>query len=177
MRCRQTVSTHGIVPTTDFHGSEYVNDYFKCREYLSGFTGSAGTLAVTQDAAALWTDGRYFLQAETQLAGSGITLMREGIEGVPQLPAWLKAHLPAEGTGRTVGFDGRVVDLKLGRELAASFPLRWELDLSDQVWAQRPPLGSVCNLRAAVGGDRRIRGVEIRADSPARCGKRARIII
>ena len=52
-----------IVPTTDFHGSEYVNDYFKCREYLSGFTGSAGILAVTQDAAALWTDGRYFLQA------------------------------------------------------------------------------------------------------------------
>ena len=131
-----------IVPTTDFHGSEYVNDYFKCREYLSGFTGSAGTLAVTQDAAALWTDGRYFLQAETQLAGSGITLMREGIEGVPQLPAWLKAHLPAEGAGRTVGFDGRVVDLKLGRELAASFPLRWELDLSDQVWAQRPPLAA-----------------------------------
>ena len=131
-----------IVPTTDFHGSEYVNDYFKCREYLSGFTGSAGTLAVTQDAAALWTDGRYFLQAETQLAGSGITLMREGIEGVPQLPAWLKAHLPAEGAGRMVGFDGRVVDLKLGRELAASFPLRWELDLSDQVWAQRPPLAA-----------------------------------
>ena len=131
-----------IVPTTDFHGSEYVNDYFKCREYLSGFTGSAGTLAVTQDAAALWTDGRYFLQAEAQLAGSGITLMREGIEGVPQLPAWLKAHLPAEGAGRTVGFDGRVVDLKLGRELAASFPLRWELDLSDQVWAQRPPLAA-----------------------------------
>ena len=131
-----------IVPTTDFHGSEYVNDYFKCREYLSGFTGSAGTLAVTQDAAALWTDGRYFLQAEAQLAGSGITLMREGIDGVPKLPAWLKAHLPAEGAGRTVGFDGRVVDLKLGRELAASFPLRWELDLSDQVWAQRPPLAA-----------------------------------
>ena len=136
-----------IVPTTDFHGSEYVNDYFKCREYLSGFTGSAGTLAVTQDAAALWTDGRYFLQAEAQLAGSGITLMRAGIEGLPQLPAWLKAHLPAEGAGRMVGFDGRVVDLKLGRELAASFPLRWELDLSDQVWAQRPPPG-YCFLEA-----------------------------
>ena len=82
------------------------------------------------------------MQAEAQLAGSGITLMREGTEGVPQLPAWLKAHLPAEGAGRTVGFDGRVVDLKLGRELAASFPLRWELDLSDQVWAQRPPLAA-----------------------------------
>lgn len=150
-----------IVPTTDFHGSEYVNDHFKCREYLSGFTGSAGTLAVTQDAAALWTDGRYFLQAEAQLAGSGIELMREGTTGVPTLSEWLQSHLPqadaapqngpsggaaAAGQGetghaaRTVGFDGRIVDLKLGRELAKLFPLRWDLDLSGLVWTQRPQL-------------------------------------
>ena len=57
-----------IIPTTDFHGSEYVNAYFKCREFVSGFTGSAGTLVVTEDAAALWTDGRYFLQAAEQRA-------------------------------------------------------------------------------------------------------------
>ena len=88
-----------IVPTTDFHGSEYVNDYFKCREYLSGFTGSAGTLAVTQDAAALWTDGRYFLQAETQLAGSGITLMREGIEGSRSCPHGSKRICPRRVQG------------------------------------------------------------------------------
>lgn len=56
-----------LVPTNDFHGSEYVGDYFKCRRYLSGFTGSAGTLVVTADMAGLWTDGRYFLQAEEQL--------------------------------------------------------------------------------------------------------------
>ena len=150
-----------IVPTTDFHGSEYVNDHFKCREYLSGFTGSAGTLAVTQDAAALWTDGRYFLQAEAQLAGSGIMLMREGTTGVPTLIEWLQSHLlqaaaagqngpsggaAAAGQGetelaaRTVGFDGRIVDLKLGRELAERFPLRWNLDLSGLVWTQRPQL-------------------------------------
>ena len=150
-----------IVPTTDFHGSEYVNDYFKCREYLSGFTGSAGTLAVTPDAAALWTDGRYFLQAETQLAGSGITLMREGTAGVPTLVEWLQSHLPqadaagqngqksgaaAAGqeesahTARTVGFDGRIVDRKLGRQLEERFPLRWDLDLCGLVWPQRPPL-------------------------------------
>ena len=68
-----------IIPTTDFHGSEYVNDYFKCREFVSGFTGSAGTLVVTEDGAALWTDGRYFVQAEAELSGSGIRLMREGL--------------------------------------------------------------------------------------------------
>ncbi len=61
-----------IVPTTDFHGSEYVNDYFKCREYLSGFTGSAGTLAVTQDAAALWTDGRYFCRQRPSLRAAAL---------------------------------------------------------------------------------------------------------
>ena len=129
-----------IVPTTDFHGSEYVNDYFKCRAYLSGFTGSAGTLAVTPDAAALWTDGRYFLQAEAQLAGSGIELMREGTAGVPTLIEWLQSCLPQDDAARTVGFDGRIVDLKLGRQLAEHFPLRWDLDLSGRVWMQRPQL-------------------------------------
>ena len=129
-----------IVPTTDFHGSEYVNDYFKCRAYLSGFTGSAGTLAVTPDAAALWTDGRYFLQAEAQLAGSGIELMREGTAGVPTLIEWLQSCLPQDDAAPTVGFDGRIVDLKLGRQLAEHFPLRWDLDLSGRVWMQRPQL-------------------------------------
>ena len=79
-----------IIPTTDFHGSEYVNDYFKCREFVSGFTGSAGTLVVTADAAALWTDGRYFLQAERELAGSEIMLMREGEPDVPEITEWLR---------------------------------------------------------------------------------------
>ena len=67
-----------LVPTDDFHASEYVGDYFKAREYLSGFTGSAGTLLILPSRALLWTDGRYFLQAESQLAGSGIELMRSG---------------------------------------------------------------------------------------------------
>ena len=74
-----------IIPTTDYHGSEYVNDYFKCREYISGFTGSAGTLIVKQDFAGMWTDGRYFLQARQQLEGSGITLMAIGERGVPSI--------------------------------------------------------------------------------------------
>ena len=82
-----------IVPTDDFHGSEYVGDYFKAREYLSGFTGSAGTLLVMQKRAALWTDGRYFLQAEDQLAGSGIELMKSGQPEVPTLAAFLGEEL------------------------------------------------------------------------------------
>ncbi|MGN1120089.1 MAG: aminopeptidase P family N-terminal domain-containing protein, partial [Oscillospiraceae bacterium] len=82
-----------IVCTEDFHGSEYVGEYFKLREYLSGFTGSAGTLVVTAEEAALWTDGRYFLQAAEQLRGSSIALMKQGVEGVPDIAEYLAQKL------------------------------------------------------------------------------------
>ena len=74
-----------LIPTADFHGSEYVNDYFKCREYITGFTGSAGTAVITADAAGLWTDGRYFVQAAGELSGSEVILYRMGEEGVPSV--------------------------------------------------------------------------------------------
>lgn len=131
-----------IIPTTDFHGSEYVNDYFKCREYISGFTGSAGTLVVTQEWAGLWTDGRYFLQAKHQLDGSGIDLMEMGMPGVPEITTYIKEQLdirtakvsaaymtdmsdsygggtmPESGEIRfTIGFDGRVMSRRMGEEL------------------------------------------------------------
>lgn len=93
-----------VIPTDDFHGSEYVGDYFRCRAHVSGFTGSAGTLVATQDWAGLWTDGRYFLQAAQQLEDSGIDLCKMGEAGVPTVLEWLKAHLQA---GMTLGFDGR----------------------------------------------------------------------
>ena len=86
-----------VVVTDDFHTSEYVGAHFKAREFLSGFTGSAGTLVVLPDAAALWTDGRYFLQALQQLEGSGIELMRMGQPGVPEIPAFLRDHVPENG--------------------------------------------------------------------------------
>lgn len=132
-----------IIPTTDFHGSEYVNDYFKCREYVSGFTGSAGTLVVTADAAALWTDGRYFLQAESQLMGSGIALMKEGEPGVPEITEWLSQTLCENGdagANRTVGFDGRIVSAKFGTQLKEKFSVAANLDLVDDVWGDRPKL-------------------------------------
>ncbi len=74
-----------LILTQDFHGSEYVGDFFKCRKYMSGFTGSAGSLVVMKDMAGLWTDGRYFLQAEQELKNTGITLFKMQEEGVPPL--------------------------------------------------------------------------------------------
>ena len=103
-----------VVVTDDFHGSEYVGDYFKAREYLSGFTGSAGTLVVLPDAAALWTDGRYFLQASQQLEGSGIELMRMGQPGVPEIPAFLRDHVPENGW---IGFDSRTISNDFARSI------------------------------------------------------------
>ena len=126
-----------IIPTTDFHGSEYVNDYFKCREWMSGFTGSAGTLAVTPDKAGLWTDGRYFLQAEAQLKGSGIMLMKMGQPGVPDIEEWLDAEIPKGGT---VGFDGRVIDARFGEKLRKRFNLKYDEDLVGIIWQDRPRL-------------------------------------
>ena len=98
---RQNMEARGlegcIVVTDDFHGSEYVGAHFKAREFLSGFTGSAGTLTVLREGAYLWTDGRYFLQAERQLEGSGIQLMRAGQPGVPTLSQFLAEQLPEGG--------------------------------------------------------------------------------
>ena len=85
------------VPTNDFHGSEYISDYFKVREFLSGFDGSAGELVITQQEAGLWTDGRYFLQAKKQLEGSGITLYRSGQEGVIKLNDFIYEKMPEGG--------------------------------------------------------------------------------
>ena len=129
-----------IVPTEDFHGSEYVGDYFKVREYLSGFTGSAGTLVVLRDAAALWTDGRYFIQAAEQLAGSGITLMRAGQPGVSKIPEYLRDNL-CEGS--VIGFDGRTVTEKFVNAIAdktaeKNMSFDGSTDLAGLVWEDRP---------------------------------------
>lgn len=131
-----------IVPTEDFHSSEYVGDYFKAREYLSGFTGSAGTLLVELDGAALWTDGRYFLQAQEQLVGSGITLMKSGQPDVPTLADYLGERL---SDGDAVGFDGRCVTgafVERLREKTAEKQISFygEEDLAGMVWQERPPL-------------------------------------
>lgn len=125
-----------IIPTNDYHGSEYVNDYFKCREYVSGFTGSAGTLAVRQDFAGLWTDGRYFLQAQQQLSGSGIELMKMGEPEVPDLEDYI-CDMPE---GSVIAFDGKIVGYRLGEKLERKFNIVQELDLIDEIWPDRPAI-------------------------------------
>ncbi|MFQ7102698.1 MAG: M24B family metallopeptidase, partial [Anaerovoracaceae bacterium] len=125
-----------IVPTTDYHGSEYVNEYFKCREYVSGFTGSAGTLVIRKDFAGLWTDGRYFLQAAQQLDGTGIELMKMGAPGVPSLADYLKD----QPEGSVIGFDGRVVSRSLGECLEGKFDIVYDRDLVGEIWTDRPEI-------------------------------------
>ena len=95
-----------IIPTSDFHDTETAADYFAARKYFSGFTGSAGVLVVLEDKAALWTDGRYFIQAENELANSGIDLMKQGQERVPSIEEYILSNLKE---GQTVGFDGRTI--------------------------------------------------------------------
>lgn len=129
-----------IIPTTDYHGSEYVNDYFKCREYVSGFTGSAGTLIVEQGFAGLWTDGRYFLQAQQQLDGSGITLMKMGVDGVPDIKDYIASRLSV----KTIGFDGRIVSHQMGKQIedvcGHHVSMIHDLDLVGDIWTDRPEI-------------------------------------
>ena len=131
-----------IIPTADYHNSEYVADCFKAREYYSGFTGSAGILAVRREEAALWADGRYFIQAEHELAGSGITLMKMGEPGVPTLHEWLKAEMPENSR---LAFDGRCITKAEGQALAALLgekrvEVSAEKDLAGDTWENRPAL-------------------------------------
>jgi Xaa-Pro aminopeptidase len=133
-----------FIPTDDFHSSEYVGEHFTCRKYVSGFTGSAGTLLVTADWAGLWTDGRYFIQATAQLEGSGIELCKIGEPGVPTIPEYLKKHLQA---GQVLGFDGRTVNATLYRSLQEAVQqtgaeISCEMDLVDEIWADRPALSA-----------------------------------
>lgn len=145
-RLRREMAQRGmdgyVVVTDDFHGSEYVGDFFKARAYLSGFTGSAGTLVVLPDRAALWTDGRYFLQAAEQLTGSTIELMRMGQPGVPAIGAFLAQHLPEGGV---LGFDGRTVSSSFAGTLEKALEAKHIRfaggeDLVDAVWPDRPAL-------------------------------------
>lgn len=131
-----------LIETEDFHGSEYVGEYFKEREYMSGFTGSAGSLIVTLDKAALWTDGRYFLQAADQLKDSGIELMKMGTEGTPDTKEFLLSEVK---DGQTIGFDGRTISALYAGDLKKeadkrNIRLSAELDLPGRIWTDRPKL-------------------------------------
>ena len=130
-----------LIVSDDDHASEYVGDYFKCREFLSGFDGSAGSLVITQTEAGLWTDGRYFLQAREQLGGTGITLQKMGEPDVPAIPAYLASVLQ---DGQCLGYDGRTIRAGYAAEIEAALAgkqIRYVQteDLVGQIWKDRPP--------------------------------------
>ena len=133
-----------MIPTADFHESEYVGEHFKCREYMTGFTGSAGTALVTMDEACLWVDGRYYVQAAAQLKDSTMTMMKMGQEGVPSLGAYLDDKMPEGGC---LGFDGRVVNAAEGLALEELLKERgarisYGEDLAGMIWQERPELSA-----------------------------------
>lgn len=131
-----------LVPTADFHQSEYVGDYFKARKYITGFTGSAGTALIGREKAYLWTDGRYFIQAANELSGSAVELMRMQEPGVPTIEEFMEQEFE-EGT--TLGFDGRVVSAGEGERYEEILSkkkgnIQAEYDLIDRIWEDRPSL-------------------------------------
>lgn len=131
-----------LIPTSDFHESEYVGAYFKARKFMSGFTGSAGTLVVTHTQAGLWTDGRYFIQAEAQLKNSGIDLYKMGMKDVLNIEDFIIEKMPQGGK---LGFDGRVVNSRMGLKLEEKLKEKnasiiYDRDIVNDVWSDRPAL-------------------------------------
>ena len=131
-----------VVPTADFHQSEYVGEHFKARKFITGFSGSYGTAVITKDDGGLWTDGRYFFQATNELEGSGIRLMKMFVGDTPSIAEYLNEHIPEGGT---VGFDGRVLSMEEGKEYeealaAKGIKINYSEDLIDEIWEDRPSL-------------------------------------
>ena len=129
-----------IIPTSDPHQSEYLADYYKTREFISGFTGSAGTAVVTLKEAKLWTDSRYFLQANKELANSEFELMKMGVEGYPSLLEYLDENIPEFGK---IGFDGQCYSVTGYKELSENMGARVlvsDLDYISKIWEDRPAL-------------------------------------
>ena len=131
-----------IIPSADYHQSEYVGEFFKGREFISGFTGSAGTVVITQEKAILWTDGRYFLQAEEELSTSCVELYKMGQENVPTTFEYIENEVPS---GSKVGFDGRTISAAMGAVLELNLAkknitISYEDDLLNEIWEDRPAL-------------------------------------
>lgn len=148
-----------LVPTDDFHASEYVGDYFKCRKYITGFTGSAGRAVITMDMAGLWTDGRYFIQAAQQLEGTAVELFKMGEPEVPTIHEFLKEKL---SEGMCLGFDGRTVSAAEAdemKDLLSDKKIRFsvEEDLIGEIWTDRPALSCepVMELEVKWAGESR----------------------
>jgi len=149
-----------IIPSFDAHQSEYVAEHWKCRQWISGFTGSAGTVVITLEDAGLWTDGRYYIQAEKQLEDSGIRLFRMMDPGVPFYSEWLTDVLKEESI---VGFDGNVFSINMVKKMekdlkAKSIELKMNQDLIGDLWKDRPeiPKGPMFTHEVKYAGKSRV---------------------
>ncbi|WP_433596279.1 aminopeptidase P family protein [Lysinibacillus xylanilyticus] len=149
-----------IVPSFDAHQSEYVAEHWKCRQWISGFTGSAGTVVITLEDAGLWTDGRYYIQAEKQLEGSEIRLFRMMDPGVPSYTEWL-ADVLKEGSN--LGFDGNVFSIDMVKKMekdlkAKGIELKMNKDLIGDLWEDRPeiPKGPIFTHDVKYAGKSRV---------------------
>src|SRR5690606_4413922 len=131
-----------IIASADPHISEYLPDRYKNIEWISGFTGSAGTLAITKDFAGLWTDSRYFVQADQQLIGSGFELVKLKTQGAAEYASWLKETLQE---GDIVAFDGKLISIATAQQLKyklepQGITIKSDVDLIDKIWTDRPGL-------------------------------------
>lgn len=149
-----------VVPSADNHQSEYVGEYFKARAYMTGFTGSAGTAVITKDKVGLWTDGRYFLQAEHQLEGSEIKLFKMGNPGVPTVLQYITAEMTNDGK---LGFDGSLMAMQEGEDFAFALAhknvtIEYAYDLVGKVWEGRPKMANepVFLLEEKYSGESRL---------------------
>lgn len=147
-KLRALMSENGIdayiISNSDPHLSEYVAEHWKVRSWVSGFSGSAGTVVITKDDGGLWTDGRYYIQAERQLAGSGIRLFKAAEPNVPTYTEWIGNTLEK---GQCVGFDGWVFNTSMAKEMETIFnnkelKINKEANLLDNVWQDRPALST-----------------------------------
>lgn len=181
---REKMREHGmcayLVPTSDYHSSEYVGEHFQSRVYMSGFTGSAGTLVVGQEDAALFVDGRYFLQAGRQIEGTGITLMRMGQPGVPTLTDYVRSIMPE---GSILGVDGRTLPAVTGLELEAALApvngaIMAEYDLVGEIWENRPAMSEapVFLLEEKYSGESRAHKLARLREKTAELGVDAHIL-
>ena len=144
-----------LIPSTDAHQSEYVPECWQRRPWISGFTGSAGDVVVTIDEAGLWADSRYYLQAEDQLSGSGITLFKSGLPGVPKMEEWLVKILDA---GDAVGVDPRVIGIRQSDSLAKELAEVVQREQTSQNGYDRQTAGRVPDRHAPEQSGRKAAG-------------------
>ncbi|WP_160676184.1 aminopeptidase P family protein [Clostridium sp. C8-1-8] len=162
-----------IIPSFDAHQSEYVAEHWKSRQWISGFTGSAGTVVVTEEEAGLWTDGRYYIQAEEQLKDSGIMLFRAVDPGVPSYTEWLKDKLKEESV---VGFDGSVFSVNMVKDMEKEFAskkisINMKGNFVGELWKDRPsiPKNNIFDHEIQYAGKSRVEKLqEVRKEMEAK---------